>query len=60
MSPILKVLILAIVQGLAGLLLVSSSAQVVVAEKLLGTVGSLIARISQSVFETKKCKFPLR
>jgi len=36
MPPILKVLILAIVQGLAELLPVSSSAHVVVAEKLLG------------------------
>jgi undecaprenyl-diphosphatase len=34
--PILKVLILAIVQGLAELLPVSSSAHVVVAEKLMG------------------------
>ena len=34
--PLLKVLILAIVQGLAELLPVSSSAHVVVAEKLMG------------------------
>src|SRR3954463_4736834 len=34
--PILKVVVLAIVQGLAELLPVSSSAHVVVAEKLLG------------------------
>ncbi len=34
--PILKVIILAIVQGLAELLPVSSSAHVVVAEKLMG------------------------
>src|ERR1700712_4257207 len=34
--PLIKVLILAIVQGLAELLPVSSSAHVVVAEKLLG------------------------
>src|SRR6195952_5252094 len=34
--PLLKILILAIVQGLAELLPVSSSAHVVVAEKLLG------------------------
>ena len=34
--PILKVILLAIIQGLAELLPVSSSAHVVVAEKLLG------------------------
>ena len=51
--PIFKVILLAIVQGLAELLPVSSSAHVVVAEKLMGAApsASAVSRLNQSLTE---------